>query len=62
MSAATEIADWENRQLNAAMGGATMVRIATGGIQEERLVLKGSGDHGTLFTTKPVIDREIDEV
>lgn len=55
--AAVEIADWKNRQFNAALGGSVPVVFET----EVHDVLKTPKKHGVLLRAKPVIDRDIDE-
>lgn len=59
--AAIEIADWENRQFNAALGGTVTVVLETEDREVSTTVLKTPQKHNVLFTAKPVIDRDIDE-
>lgn len=61
LSAAVEIADWENRQFNAAMGGSVAIRIGTEDREVRTQVLKTPKEHNVLIQAKPVIDRDIDE-
>lgn len=61
ISVAVEIADWENRQFNAALGGAVPVGIETEDREAHTLVLKTLKEHNVLIQAKPVIDRDIDE-
>lgn len=63
LSSAVEIADWENRQMNAAMGGNTKpARIDTNGNENFVEILEEPAKHNLICTPRPVIDRDIEEV